>query len=304
MKNRHHEPSYLKLHRKGLLLSRVEQCLGLLKDCCLCPRKCHADRLSGELGVCRTGIWAKVASFHPHFGEEAPLSGSGGSGTIFFSSCNLFCSFCQNSHISHLGKGDVVTPDHLADMMLHLMKLGCHNINLVTPTHVIPQILQALVLAVEQGLNLPLVYNSGGYDLVDTIKILDGIVDIYMPDFKFWNDEWAIRYCQAPDYRQHAMAAIREMHRQVGDLILDQAEIASRGLLVRHLVMPNGIAGTGEIMTFLAREVSRDTTVNIMAQYHPCGKADSDPNINRRITLSEYAAAVQDAVAAGIHLLE
>ena len=298
------EPSYLKLYREGQLPSRVRQALDLLKDCRLCPRECHVDRLSGELGVCRTGARASVASFHPHFGEEAPLVGSAGSGTIFFSSCNLFCSFCQNFAISHLGEGEEVDPHRLAAMMLHLMKLGCHNINFVTPSHVIPQILQALVIAVEQGLNIPLVYNSGGYDRAETLKILDGIFDIYMPDFKFWEETWATRFCRAPDYRAQATAAIREMHRQVGDLVMDEAGIAVRGLLVRHLVMPHGIANTIEIMTFLTETISPDTYVNVMAQYHPCGKAISDPMINRRITPEEYAAAVRDAIAAGIHRLD
>lgn len=284
--------------------SRVQQALDLLKDCRLCPRECHVDRLSGEFGFCRTGARASVASFHPHFGEEAPLVGSAGSGTIFFSSCNLLCSFCQNFEISHLGEGREVDPSDLAAMMLHLMKRGCHNINFVTPSHVIPQILQALFIAVEQGLNIPLVYNSGGYDRAETLKILDGIFDIYMPDFKFWDETWAIRFCRAPDYRVLATAAIREMHRQVGDLVMDEAGIAVRGLLVRHLVMPHGIANTAAIMTFLSESISPDTYVNVMAQYHPCGKAVSDPMINRRITPEEYAAAVQDAIAAGIHRLD
>jgi putative pyruvate formate lyase activating enzyme len=298
------EPSYLKLYREGQLPSRVRQALDLLKDCRLCPRECHVDRLSGELGVCRTGARASVASFHPHFGEEAPLVGSAGSGTIFFSSCNLFCSFCQNFAISHLGEGEEVDPHRLAAMMLHLMKRGCHNINLVTPSHVVPQILQALSIAVGQGLNIPLVYNSGGYDSADTIRMLDGVFDIYMPDFNFWEEAWATRFCQAPDYREQATAAIREMHRQAGDLVLDHAGLAVRGLLVRHLVMPNGLAGMREVMTFLAEEVSPDTYVNVMAQYHPCGKTTGDPMIDRRITPAEYAAAVREAVAAGIRRLD
>lgn len=304
MKTDRREPAYLKLYREGLLASRTQQALELLKDCRLCPRACHVDRLSGEQGVCRTGARAGVASFHPHFGEEAPLVGSAGSGTIFFSSCNLCCSFCQNFEISHLREGEEVEPPRLAAMMLRLMKLGCHNINFVTPSHVVPQILQALVVAVGQGLNIPLVYNSGGYDSADTIKILDGVFDIYMPDFKFWEESWAARFCRAPDYREQATAAIREMHRQVGDLVMDNAGIAVRGLLVRHLVMPNGLAGTREVMTFLAGAISPDTYVNVMAQYHPCGKAAGDPMIDRRITLAEYAAAVRETVAAGIKRLD
>lgn len=304
MKKGRREPAYLKLHREGQLTSRAQQAVELLKDCRLCPRACHVDRLAGEPGVCRTGARARVASVHPHFGEEAPLVGSAGSGTIFLSSCNLLCSFCQNFEISHLREGDDVEPQQLAAMMLRLMKLGCHNINFVTPSHVVPQILQALVVAVGQGLNLPLVYNSGGYDSADTIRLLDGVFDIYMPDFKFWEENRATRYCRAPDYREQATAAIREMHRQVGDLVMDNAGIAVRGLLVRHLVMPNGLAGTREVMTFLAGEISPDTYVNVMAQYHPCGKAADDPLIDRRITPAEYAAAVRQTVAAGIKRMD
>jgi putative pyruvate formate lyase activating enzyme len=298
------EPAYLRLYREGLLASRADQILELLKDCRLCPRACHVNRLSGEQGVCRTGSLAKVASFCAHFGEEAPLVGSAGSGTIFFSSCNLYCSFCQNFEISHLGKGEEAEPRQLAAMMLRLMQRGCHNINFVTPSHVAPQILQALVIAVGQGLHIPLVYNSGGYDSADTIRLLDGVFDIYMPDFKFWEETWATRFCRAPDYREQTKAAIREMHHQVGELVMDKAGIAVRGLLVRHLVLPDGMAGTREIMTFLAEEISQDTYVNVMAQYHPCGKAAGDPMINRRVTHAEYAAAVREAVAAGIKRLD
>lgn len=304
MKTECQEPSYLRLYREGRLPERAQQALEILKDCCLCPRECHVDRLSAERGVCRTGARAKVASFHPHFGEEGPLVGSAGSGTIFFSACNLLCSFCQNFDISHLREGDEVEPRRLADMMLRLDKLGCRNINFVTPSHVIPQILQALVIAVEQGLNIPLVYNTGGYDSMETLKILDGVFDIYMPDFKFWEEAWATRFCRAPDYRAHATAAIREMHRQVGNLTLNTEGAAVRGLLVRHLVMPNGTAGSREIMNFLAEKISVDTYVNIMSQYRPCGKAISDPLINRRITPEEYAAAVREAVSAGIKRLD
>ena len=298
------EPAYLKLYREGLLVLRAQQAMELLKDCCLCPRACHVDRPSGEQGVCRTGSLARVASFHAHFGEEAPLVGSGGSGTIFFSSCNLLCTFCQNFEISHLREGEEVEPQQLAAMMLRLMQRGCCNINFVTPSHVVPQILQALVIAVGQGLNIPLVYNSGGYDSVDTIRLLDSVFDIYMPDFKFWEESRATRFCRAPDYREQAQAAIGEMHRQVGDLVMDQKGVAVRGLLVRHLVMPDGIAGTRDVMDFLAGEISPDTYVNVMAQYHPSGKAADDPMINRRITPAEYAAAVREAVAAGIRRLD
>lgn len=299
-----HEPSYLILYREGKLQDRIDQAVGLMKDCSLCPRECHVDRLSGELGFCRTGKKAKVASLHAHFGEEAPLVGDSGSGTIFFRSCNLLCSFCQNYDISHDADGGEVEPKDLAVMMLSLQRRGCHNINFVTPSHVIPQILQALIFAIEHGLNVPLVYNTGGYDRIETLKLLAGIFDIYMPDFKFWDETWADKFCHAPDYRKIAVAAIKEMHHQVGDLVVDESGIAVKGLLVRHLVMPNNVANTGEIMTFLAAKISRDTYVNVMDQYHPCGKAIGDPAINRRITRNEYMKALHFAKEAGLHRLD
>jgi len=298
------EPSYLKSYRQGKLQDRLDQALEITRNCCLCPRECKVDRLLGEIGYCRTGRKAKVASFHPHFGEEAPLVGRFGSGTIFISSCNLLCSFCQNFEISHLGEGREVEPATMASMMLDLMRRGCHNINFVTPTHVVPQILEGLILAVEQGLNIPLVYNSGGYDRVGTLKILDGIFDIYMPDFKYWDEDGAEKFSHAPDYREHAMMAIKEMHRQVGDLVLNESGVAVRGLLVRHLVMPHGWANTEEIMKFLAKEISANTYVNVMDQYRPCGRAASDPMINRRITGEEYAIAIHQAKQAGLTRLD
>lgn len=236
----------------------------MLRECRLCPRECGVDRLSDEKGYCRTGRKAMVASFNPHFGEEAPLVGKSGSGTIFFSSCNLRCSFCQNYEISHLREGAEVEARDLAAIMIQLASTGCHNINLVTPTHVVPQILEALSLAVENGLALPMVYNCGGYEKVETLKLLRGIVDIYMPDFKFWDSGWAERYCNAPDYREKAVSALKEMHKQVGDLEIDENGIAQRGLLARHLVMPREIAGTKEVMEFISREISPNTYVNVM----------------------------------------
>ena len=247
---------------------------------------------------------AVVASYAPHFGEEAPLVGTHGSGTVFFSSCNLLCSFCQNFEISHHIAGVTVDAAELAGIMIRLQKQGCHNINLVTPTHVVFQILQALTPAIEQGLNIPLVYNCGGYESVETLKLLEGIVDIYMPDFKFWDDRWAERFCHVSDYREQAKNTLREMHRQVGDLILDETGLAVRGLLVRHLVMPNNIAGSREVMAFLADEISPHTYVNVMGQYHPCGSASQDEWINRPITAAEKAAAVKDALRAGLHRLD
>ncbi len=298
------DSSYLKLYKEGKLQERVDQAVRLLKSCTLCPRDCRVDRLAGETGYCRTGRKAIVASLHAHFGEEAPLVGTGGSGTIFFSSCNLLCTFCQNFDISHLMEGHETDPENLAAMMLSLQRRGCHNINFVTPTHVVPQILEGLILAVDQGLSVPLVYNTGGYDRVDTLKILEGIFDIYMPDFKFWDEKWADRFCHAVDYRKQATAAIREMHRQVGDLVIDKSGVAVKGLIVRHLVMPNDVANTGKIMTFLAEKISKDTYVNVMDQYHPCGKAVADPDINHRLTRTEFVTAVRQARNAGLHRLD
>jgi len=298
------EASYLKLYREEKLQERIDHAVEMMKDCTVCPRDCHVDRLSGKLGFCRTGKNARVASLHAHFGEEAPLVGTHGSGTIFFRSCNLLCCFCQNYDISHDANGGEVEPKDLAGMILSLQKRGCHNINFVTPSHVVPQILQALVIAIEYGLNVPLVYNTGGYDKAETLKILDGIFDIYMPDFKFWDEKWAEKFCKAADYRKMAAAAIKEMHRQVGDLVVDESGIAVKGLLVRHLVMPNGVANTRKIMEFLAEKISKDTYVNVMDQYHPCGKAMWDLLINRRINRSEYSEAVRLARDAGLHRLD
>ncbi len=215
------EASYLKAHREGILKERAESLFLELRDCTLCPRNCHADRLSGDTGTCKTGEHAMVSSYMPHFGEESPISGSRGSGTIFFTNCNLLCSFCQNYDISHEGRGQPITSRELAEMMLSLQALGCHNINFVTPTHVVPQILQALIIAADNGLTIPLVYNSGGYDYVSTLKQLDGIIDIYMPDFKFWDPDIAGETCQAEDYPEIAKLAIAEMHRQTGPLIIN-----------------------------------------------------------------------------------
>lgn len=298
------EPSYLKLYREGVLQKRVREAVERLRECRLCPRECGVNRLEGEQGFCQTGHRARVSSAGSHFGEESPLVGSHGSGTVFFSSCNLLCSFCQNYDISHLREGTDVEPGTLAGAMLQLARGGCHNINFVTPSHVVPQILEALVPAVEAGLDVPLVYNTGGYDSVETLKLLDGVVDIYMPDFKFWDNDWAERLCWAGDYRERAMEALREMHRQVGNLEIDKAGVAVRGLLVRHLVMPGGVAGTEGIMRFLATEISRDTYVNVMDQYRPCWEAQKTPAINRRITGEEYEQALETARQAGLHRLD
>ena len=282
-------------------MQRALAALQLLARCELCPRRCGVDRLQEERGVCGIGRQARVAGVHAHFGEEAPLVGTGGSGTIFFSGCNLLCSFCQNWEISRGYEGKALSAQELAAAMIRLQERGCHNINLVTPARIIPQILVALPIAVDAGLRLPLVYNCGGYEAVPTLRLLDGIVDIYMPDFKFWDDRWAYHCCGVTDYRARAMAALREMHRQVGDLVIDENGLAVRGLLVRHLVMPGNIAGTAEVAAFLAEEISRDTYVNIMAQWRPCGAARSDPLLNRPLRREEYLLAVEAARRAGLH---
>ena len=298
------EPSYIRLEREGRLRERIERGLALMESCEICPRACGVNRLEGETGFCKTGRRARVASYNAHFGEEAPLVGRHGSGTIFMSSCNLLCSFCQNFEISHQREGLDVTPEQLAMMMLDLAQQGCHNINFVTPTHVIPQILEALPMAIEEGLSIPLVYNSSGYDSKETLEILEDIFDIYMPDFKFWASEWSDRYCQAPDYGDVAVAAIREMHRQVGDLVIQENGVAARGLLVRHLVMPNDTAGSESIMSFLSQEISPDTYVNVMDQYRPCGHAHKDDFINRRLTAREFREAREAAKRAGLKRLD
>jgi putative pyruvate formate lyase activating enzyme len=285
-------------------MERVQKAFALLKSCRLCPRKCGVNRLDGELGFCETGRKAIVASFNAHFGEESPLVGRSGSGTIFIGSCNLLCSFCQNYEISHGREGAEVGAEQMALMMVQLSQVGCHNINFVTPTHVAPQILEALPYAIEKGLRVPLVYNSSGYDSRETLELLDGIFDIYMPDFKFWDNRWAERYCGASDYREVAIAALHEMHRQVGDLAVDEWGVAHRGLLVRHLVMPNQVAGTEEIMEFLAKEISPNTYVNVMDQYRPCGSAHRDEFINRRLHSKEYRDAVNAAKRAGMARLD
>ena len=238
------EPVYLETHRRGLLQAKIDAAYEILSQCNLCPRNCLVDRHHGELGLCRTGDQPVVSSYGPHFGEEDPLVGSHGSGTIFFTHCNLYCLFCQNYEISHGGEGEEISVEDLAAMMLVLQKRGCHNINFVTPSHQVYQILAALPAAIAGGLNVPLVYNTGGYDALETLRLLDGVVDIYMPDFKFWDPQVAKDLCQAEDYPEIARQAVKEMHRQVGDLAVDDQGVARRGLLVRHLVLPDGLAGT------------------------------------------------------------
>ncbi|RLA83562.1 MAG: radical SAM protein [Deltaproteobacteria bacterium] len=294
-------PSYLKLHSSGELPERIEKLREILKQCHLCPRRCGIDRTRGEKGYCRAPYELMVSSAFPHFGEEPPLVGRYGSGTIFLTHCNLRCVFCQNYDISHLGHGEKIRPEELAKIMLYLQRQGCHNINFVTPTHYVPQIVEALPLAIEGGLRIPLVYNSGGYDSLEVIKLLEGIFDIYMPDIKFLNTAHSQRYCNAPDYPEVVKTIIKEMHRQVGDLLIDERGIARRGLLVRHLVMPNGVADTGEVLRFIAKEISVHTYINIMDQYRPLYKAYDFPEIARRITPTEYLEAINIARNLGLY---
>jgi len=270
----------------------------------VCPRRCGVNRLAGESGECQISTQVVVSSYGPHFGEEAPLVGGHGSGTIFFTYCNLHCSFCQNYTISQLGEGSPVDKEKLAKMMLSLQTKGCHNINLVSPTHVVPHILDALELAATKGLYLPLVYNSGGYDTIETLELLDGVVDIYMPDMKYSDEKIAEQLSGIKDYPKINKAAVREMHRQVGDLQLDEQGIAQRGLLVRHLVLPNRLAGTEEVVRFLAEEVSTNTYLNIMAQYHPCYKALDMPQLARPLLSQEFYEAIDLAHQQGLYRLD
>jgi putative pyruvate formate lyase activating enzyme len=301
MKNR--KPSYIALHKSGELKKQVQKAHKLLEQCTLCPRKCKANRLQDETGFCKTGLKARVASYNAHFGEEDPLVGSSGSGTIFFSFCNLGCVFCQNYTISHHGEGIDIDSGQLAAIMVSLQKQGCHNINFVTPSHVVPQILSALPIAIEKGLSVPLVYNSSGYDSVDTLRLLDGIIDIYMPDFKFWDKNTAKKYAKTSDYPERARNAIQEMYRQVGNLKIDSNGIAVSGVLIRHLVVPGGLSETKEIMEFLAK-LSPEIYVNVMEQYRPCHKASDYPLIARPLTQNEYEEALFAARNAGLMRLE
>ena len=285
------------------LRERIDQAHELMRSPCrVCPRRCRVDRASDDRrGFCRAGASAVVSSFGPHFGEEAPLVGSGGSGTIFLTSCNLACVYCQNWQISQAREGEEATPEQQAPMIHLRQGRGCHNINFVSPTIYVPQILAALPHAIDSGLRLPLVYNTGGYDCLDALRLLDGVFDIYMPDIKY-TDERMGRYSLVKDYVATAKAALREMHRQVGDLVIEGG-VAVRGMIIRHLVLPEGIAGTDEAMRFIAEELSRDSYVNVMAQYRPEHKAMRYPELSRRITGEEYGEAVRLAHRHGLHRL-
>jgi putative pyruvate formate lyase activating enzyme len=296
--------AYLELYRSGGLRQRVYAAVTLLENCCSCPHSCGVNRLAGDTGWCGTPREAIVASYGPHFGEETPLVGRGGSGTIFFANCNLRCLFCQNYCTSQLGEGRRVSKEELADTMVSLQDRGCHNINLVSPSHVVPQILEALELAVESGLSIPLVYNSGGYDSVETLRVLDGIIDIYMPDMKYSDEDTGNRLSGIDRYPEISRAAVKEMHRQVGDLKMDERGVACRGLLVRHLVLPYDLAGTKATVDYVSREISRNTYLNVMGQYRPCFRASDIAVLNRPVLPAEFAAALSLARAAGLNRLD
>jgi len=286
-------PSYIRLFEKGELQQRIRVLKESLKECRLCPRECGVNRLNGEVGVCQAGLEPVVSSAFPHFGEEPPLVGYQGSGTIFLAYCNLRCIFCQNYDISHLGNGEPMTSSDLARVMVRLQEMGCHNINFVTPTHYAPQIVASLPEAIEKGLRLPIVYNCSGYESIEVIRLLEGVVDIYMPDAKYMDGKYSKQFSNAPDYPEIIKEVLKEMHRQVGDLTANSKGIAERGLLIRHLVMPHGVASSEAVFRFIAEEISVHSYVNIMDQYRPEYRAHECPEINRRITQKEYQEATQ-----------
>lgn len=300
------EPAYLALHRSGELADRAARAVAGLASCKVCPRDCEVDRLADESAVCRLGRHAMVSSAFPHHGEEDCLRGWRGSGTVFFSMCNLRCVFCQNHEISQLKTGRELDANALADVFLRLQDAGCHNLNWVTPEHVVPQALEALDLAAGRGLRLPLVYNTSAYDSMASLAHLDGVVDIYMPDFKMWDEELGFRYLKVRDYAAVARRVVREMHRQVGDLVFDSDGLARRGLLVRHLVMPGDVAGTREVMRWLVDEISPDVYVNVMDQYHPDARVGDGKyaEIDRRITAAEMDAALAAAREVGVYRID
>jgi putative pyruvate formate lyase activating enzyme len=294
-------PRYLDLLDSGELKARADKLKAIYKFCVLCPWDCRIDRTAGKLGVCKSTDRAKVSSATPHFGEEPMISGTKGSGTIFFSNCNLRCRFCQNYQISQEGMGSEISDRQLAEMMLMLQTKGCHNINLVSPTHFIPSIVSALEIAAGKGLKVPLVYNTNGYEKVETLEMLDGIIDIYLPDIKYSANDIAVTFSNAPKYVDYNKAALKEMYRQVGDLKMDKDGIALKGLMVRHLVLPNDLAGTQKALKFISGELSRDVPVGIMAQYKPCYKAIDDAHLGRTLTPDEYRKAVRLAKESGLY---
>jgi putative pyruvate formate lyase activating enzyme len=295
------EPSYLKLYRSGELDERIARLYKILESCELCPRRCKVNRLEGQKGYCRSGRELIISSYGPHLGEEPEITGRNGSGTIFLTNCNLLCIYCQNYDISHLGYGEEVSIGEAAEIMLGLQSRGCHNINLVTPTHFTSQLVKTISVAAGRGLKLPIFWNCSGYENVETIRLLDGIVDIYKPDMKYSESEPAKKYSNAPNYFERCKEAVREMHRQVGDLMVDSSGIAYRGLLIRHLVLPNNLAGSEKVLEFISEEISRECYVNIMAQYRPCGRAYKYEELNRRPLSVEYLRVVDYAKKIGLH---
>lgn len=295
-------PLYLNLSKKDLN-QKIEKLFKILENCEICPRKCRVNRVKGERGYCQLGDLLVVSAYHPHFGEESVLVGTRSSGCQFYTSCNLTCVYCQNYEISQLRIGEEISFERLAEMMIELQNTGCHNINLVTPSPQVPQIVKALSIAIEKGLKIPLVYNTSSYDSVEVLKLLNGVVDIYMPDARYSDDKIALKYSNAPNYFEIMKKAIKEMHRQVSDLILDKDGIAIKGLIVRHLVLPNNLAGSKKIFEFIAKEVSKNTFLNIMDQYYPCFKAFQFPELSRRITDKEYQEAIKLAKKAGLKRL-
>lgn len=300
-------PAYLKTYELGQLTEKVVAAQELLRSCQVCPRDCQVNRWENETGVCKTGRWARVSSAFAHFGEEDCLRGWQGSGTIFFSGCNLGCVFCQNFEISQLAEGRELDASELAEAMLHLQAVGCHNINFVTPEHVVPQVLEALTIAIPGGLHLPLVYNTGAYDSPESIRLMEGVVDVYMPDFKLWDPQLCAKYLRARDYAEIARRVIKAMHDQVGELRVDEDGLAVRGVLVRHLVMPGLLEDTRSILHWLATELSPNTYVNLMDQYHPAHKAEAEPQyseINRCLSRPEFQQALAYAEEAGLWRLD
>jgi putative pyruvate formate lyase activating enzyme len=290
----------INLYESGELGNRIQTLNKRLKCCVVCPHHCKVDRFINERGFCRAGADMVIDGYGPHYGEEEVLVGTGGSGTIFFSYCTLQCVFCQNCEISHHGEGYEVSPSELSGIMLSLQKKGCHNINLVSPSHYVPQIVEAISIALKNGLILPIVYNTGGYDEIDTLKLLEGIIDIYMPDIKFGDNIKAKKYTNSAKYFDIVKDAVKEMHRQVGNLAVDERGIAYKGLLIRHLVMPENLSDTDKVLEFVAEEISKDSVVNIMSQYYPAHKSYTFPELSRRISRNEYNEAVKSAEKLGL----
>lgn len=294
-------PLYLEKLNPNELQQRAGVLKKMLEECRLCPNECAVNRIDGETGNCNSTDEVIISSYGPHFGEEPQLVGLYGSGTIFFTHCNLSCIYCQNYDINHLGIGKKISIEELSDIMISLQRRGCHNINLVTPTHFVPQIVQALIIAVEKGLEIPLVYNCGGYESIETLKLLENIIDIFMPDIKYSDNEIASRLSGIKNYWNIVRAAVKEMHRQVGDLHIDRKGIAKRGLLIRHLVLPDNLAGSEKVLDFVADEISKNTYINIMDQYHPAYKAIDYPGLYRRIKSYEYQKVLDYAMLKGLH---